>query len=454
MPDITNSARFYHVTTLSNFARGYDKYTKRYGKAAIPESTFPDQFFILKADELDIGLTKASRLLERLQLAGDRLIVLETRADERDIRHDHLSGVGQYLPQNYIELEAVHYLETDGAGQQKLIDAGPVENVTAASFAVLHPTLPRWDALTPRTVSVLPIAMACQASCRFCFSKASVSTGFERSISDWDRISDVMRAAKQAGAERAVITGGGEPTLLKPQQMQKLIGLCRSHFDKVVLITNAHLLGNMGDEQRAETIMDWDRAGLSVLSISRHHHDGVVNESIMGLDTKTENVLHTLTARKGELAHIRPRFICVLQKGGIATPDDVGNYLSWAAAQGVREVNFKELYVSTGLESAYADFGANAFSAANQIPLRVVHDFCARAGFQKTGALPWGAPVYRGQWQNAPMQIAAYTEPSVYWERTHGLVRSWNIMSDGTTLASLEDRDSEVVPRLVSRQPT
>ena len=65
----------YHVTVLSNFARAFDKYSMVYSKARIPESTFPDRFFLLRQDEVEIGVAKASRLLGRLGLEGDRLIV-------------------------------------------------------------------------------------------------------------------------------------------------------------------------------------------------------------------------------------------------------------------------------------------------------------------------------------------------------------------------------------------
>ena len=40
--------------------------------------------------------------------------------------------------------------------------------------------------------------------------------------------------------------------------------------------------------------------------------------------------------------------------------------------------------------------------------------------------------------------MAAYTEPSVMWERENGLLRSWNMMSDGSVLASLEDAESVI----------
>ena len=68
----------YHVTALSNFARGYDKYARSYDKARIPESTFEGRFFLLARDELTIGLAKAAHLPQKTGIADDRLITLET----------------------------------------------------------------------------------------------------------------------------------------------------------------------------------------------------------------------------------------------------------------------------------------------------------------------------------------------------------------------------------------
>ena len=45
--------------------------------------------------------------------------------------------------------------------------------------------------------------------------------------------------------------------------------------------------------------------------------------------------------------------------------------------------------------------------------------------------LPWGSPLYELDWKGTKLQIAAYTEPTVYWEKSHGLSRSWNLMADG-----------------------
>ena len=119
-------------------------------------------------------------------------------------------------------------------------------------------------------------------------------------------------------------------------------------------------------------------------------------------------------------------------------------YVEWAAQQGVEELCFKELYVSTSAESVYHDRAANDWSRRHQVPLSLVTRFAAEHDFELECRLPWGAPIFRGQLAGRPLRIAAYTEPSLLWERTQGIARSWNVMADGRCHVSLEDRASEI----------
>ncbi|BDS06832.1 hypothetical protein NT6N_18720 [Oceaniferula spumae] len=435
---------WYHVTVLSNFARGYDKYKKQYTKEHIPESSYPNQFFLLKKEELSIGIRKARKLLQKLNLPGDRLIVLTTHASDTSLRNDHPSGVAQYLAQDFIELDALHYIEEKQSDDKFELIPKRVEDVMADSFQVIEPYLLPWSELEPRTISILPIAMACQASCKFCFSKASVSSEFKGKIDDWSHITAAISAGKNAGVQRAVITGGGEPTLLEKNQLLKLIRQCSDNFSKTVLITNAISLAKQNPIARLETLRNWDDAGLSILAISRHHQNPEQNRSIMGCLTNSETVTETYLANASTFEHLTIRFICVLQKEGVSSVEDIEDYLTWSSRLGVIQVNFKELYVSTSNESAFSELEANDYSALNQVSLRVVHDFVSKHHWKQTNTLPWGAPIFQGTWHGRQMQIAAYTEPSVYWERTNGVARSWNLMSDGTLLASLEDLNSHI----------
>lgn len=139
------------------------------------------------------------------------------------------------------------------------------------------------------------------------------------------------------------------------------------------------------------------------------------------------------------------RWVCVLQRGGVDSQTSLSAYLDFVAESGVPEICFKELYVSTSAESLYHDAASNKWALENQVPLSLVISFCESNGFSKISELPWGAPVFEGLWRGKSIRIAAYTEPSVFWERSHGLCRSWNVMADKSVLASLEDKTSNVM---------
>ncbi|MFE3195075.1 radical SAM protein [Nocardia sp. NPDC059240] len=448
------SNRRFHVIVLSNFARGFNKYALAYGKAGIPESTYPDRFHLLTRAELGIGIGKARRLLDRLAIPGNRLLVLETTVDPDILVPNVSTGLGTELHEASIRLSAVHELDTvldsETGGDEFALRPTTVEDAMAASLHLHGSALRRYADLRPRSVSLLPVASACQARCSFCFSSASISSDQPPARVPWDAVASWLESARAAGAKRAVITGGGEPTLLPFDQQLRLVSACSAAFPKVVLITNAHTLAKGEHSDVADRLAALGTAGLSVLAISRHHQDDAVSERLMMLRTPVDAVVETWRRDRDRWPGLRMRLICVLQQGGVADATGVADYLSWAVAHGVEEVCFKELYVSTSTESLYFDRAANVWSREHQVSLSVVTRFAEQYGFELASRLPWGAPVYDGSWDGRPMRIAAYTEPSLLWERTHGVVRSWNVMADGRCYASLEDRASEIVPESVA----
>lgn len=436
-PSLPAAEALFHVTVLSNFARAYDKYSRRYSKSALPESTFPDRFFLLTRDELPIGITKASRLLAKLDLPGDRLLVLETRVEPSALRANTRTGLGRYVEEPHVRLTGVHLLDGTGA-----LEACTVEEAYALSLRVLHPSLRPFEALRPRTVSLLPIARGCEANCSFCFSEASISAVQSQRPLPLEAASQALASGKARGAERAVITGGGEPGLLPFERLLELVRLSAEHFPrKVVLISNGLFLARRSDAERRDMLERLDAAGLTVLALSRHHH-GEANDAIMRVATHTERVLATFRSHPPRT--LRPRLIAVLQRGGIDSEETLEGYLRWAAAQGVREVTFKELYVSTSHESVFHSHASNLFSRERQVSLSLVTGFFAARGWPRVGELPWGSPVHAGDVEGVRMQVAAYTEPSLFWERAHGVARSWNVLADGRCYVSLEDAGSQI----------
>jgi hypothetical protein len=430
----------YHVTTLSNFARAFDKYTRHYRKSSIRESRYPHESYLLSRVDLEVGVAKASRLCDKLRIPGDELVVLQAAVGRPSVFINPRNGVGLVWPSPDLPVSGVFQVGPDG-------DLGPrmgIEDAMAKSLALHRKSFVSYDALRPRSVSFLPIARGCQAACPFCFSEASVSAEPTRGALDLQDAERWADMARSRGAERAVITGGGEPTLLPWRKLLLLIGACKNHYEKVVLITNGVHLASLPQREAVDQLRDLAAAGLSVLAVSCHHFQEGVNAKLMKIETKTPALLEASARSRETFPHPRFRLICVLQRGGVESVADVQKYVSWAAGFGIGEVCFKELYVATSEESVYFSKDSNAWSAGNQVPLSIVHEWAKDRGFQVADRLPWGAPIFSGLVEGRSMRVAAYTEPSLFWERSHGVARSWNVMSDGTCLASLEDRGSSV----------
>ncbi|KFE68442.1 radical SAM protein [Hyalangium minutum] len=428
----------FHITVLSNFARAFDKYALSYSKARIPESTFPDRFFLLRQEELGIGIRKASGLLERLGLEGDRLIALETHVPSEQLQPNERTGLGRFILGPEIRLSAVHAVGPEGT-----LTRWDVETAFARSLQVLHPTLKPYEALSPRSISFLPIARGCQADCAFCFSEASISADQAQAALSKEVVEAHLDEALARGAERAVITGGGEPGLLPLPRLLELVRACAARFpQKVVLISNGVFLARLDDEARGRALLQLEEAGLTVLSLSRHHAEPSRNAALMRLDTGTERVLGSF--RSGGFHSLRPRLVAVLQRGGLDSEQTFAEYLQWAAAQGVDEVTWKELYVSTSEESVYHSRPSNLWSREHQVSLALATEWLQAQGWRRVAELPWGSPIYEGVVDGRRMRVATYTEPSLFWERSNGLARSWNVLADGACYASLEDRRSRL----------
>lgn len=440
---VDRAEKLWHVTVLSNFARGYDKYSRTYSKTRIPESSFPDRFYLLESSELSIGLKKAGSLLARLNLPGNRLLALETSVLTSSLRPNLETGLGRFVENEAVLIDGLAIVETEDTGIR--LESISTEEAYAQSLQLLHPKLQRYDQLRPRSLSSLPIARGCQAACPFCFSDASASAEQDQASLDLERITKIATLAANRGAERFVITGGGEPGLVRHRDLCSLIKTGHQILGKTVLITNAHHLGELQDDSMADAFVDYAQSGLGVLAISRHHDDDETCTRLMNLDTDVSRIARIWKSGKSRWPSLKLRFTCVLQKGYVEDLKSLENYVIWAAELGVGEICFKELYVSTSVESVYHRHSANSWSYDNQVPLKLVREFADKFDFTETDNLPWGSPVYSGEWFEHPMKIAAYTEPSLFWERTKGLARSWNIMSDGRCLVSLEDRSSEIL---------
>lgn len=428
-------AKFYHVTVLSNWLIGFDKYSLRYSKTAILQSTYPEVFFILPHEQLEIGLQKARALQQQLAIPKNHLLVIETELTPKEVKSNDITatGLGYYVARNWIKVNALFYY------QQHALNAVRIEEAMAASYAVNNVTSTNYQALRPRSLSILPIAKGCQAKCAFCFSSASISRDQEQYQLSTDIIAVALKQAKKAGAIRVVITGGGEPGLVPLTRLLELLNQCRRVFDEVVMISNGYFL--LKDTTVLEQLVD---AGLSELSISRHHYNRQVNARLMGLDIDSEQIAPLSHQLRKKHPSFFLRWVCVLQQGGIDSEAALSAYIEWAFEHHVTQICFKELYVSSSSESPYFDAKANDWSYQHQVSLSLVTDYAQQNNWSLHSTLPWGAPVYHVTQEDRAMTIAAYTEPSVSWELAQGECRSWNLLADGRCYASLETKHSEI----------
>lgn len=426
---------------MSNWIAGHDRYAGVVSKRFFPNATYPTHFYMLKKDEdYSVGIAKARALAMRLGEAGGEVAwvesALEVGAGRMEPNAITGTGIGWAWPSPDIPVFKCGIVAADGAMFELLH-----EQLTAKAYSARRAESLSWASCAPRTISILPLAMACQASCAFCFSKASASEAARQRPLDPLLVEAWARAAKQAGASRSVITGGGEPTLAKRDALAELVRILAKEIGSTLIITNGIVWGGLSDGELVERLDEMREAGLSTIALSRH---GIGRESsarIMGIDANAER-LSAAIAKHGKM---RNRVICVLQKGGVESAIDIQSYLMARASEGVGEVCFKELYVSSLSENPWAMSRENLFAIKNQVPLSVAVRGLLDLGFVEAARLPWGSPVFEGVVGGVKMSVAAYTEPSVGWEMANRVVRSWNLMADGKCLASLEDPESVLV---------
>jgi cyclic pyranopterin phosphate synthase len=280
-------------------------------------------------------------------------------------------------------------------------------------------TTSAWHECRFLTCSVLPVRVACNLHCPFCFSHSSVSA-LRHERTAWQRldVEGYYRFARERGATRLVITGGGEP-LLRPDDVVHLVELGRSYFDEIACFSNGTYL-------TADLSRRLHEAGLSYLCWSRHSADDEVNRALMGAGAPR---LAELVEAAGPL---RLRATCVMARGYVDSAEAVRDYIRAFRPHGIREFTFKHTYVAYE-ESLFQGSAENQWARRHQVEF----DPFANAG-EVLARLPWGPCIRRLE----GVQVCYYHEPTPRWELDNRLCRSSNLLSDGAVYASLEDQRS------------
>jgi cyclic pyranopterin phosphate synthase len=290
------------------------------------------------------------------------------------------------------------------------------------SVALAHPDAPAvvadWNACRFLTCSVLPVRMACNLRCPFCFSKSSISSLAEDGQLDIAAVGDYYRRARDQGAARLVITGGGEP-LLRADAVVALVRAGRRVFDEIACFTNGTYL----TRDLADRLAD---AGLSYLCWSRHAADDAANRALMGPGAPA------LAAFVEAARPLAIRATCVMTRGQVDGRAGARAYIRALRAHGIREFTFKHTYVAYA-QSVFRNSRQDRWARDHQID----EDPFAGEG-EVIATLPWGPAIKRIE----EVQTCFYWEPTPRWELDNRLCRSVNLLSDGRVYASLEDARS------------
>ncbi len=289
------------------------------------------------------------------------------------------------------------------------------------------PSLAAWEACRFLTCSVLPVRVACNLRCPFCFSKSSVSA-LKHERTDWKSL-DVARYyefAKARGATRLVVTGGGEP-LLRPDDVVYLIELGKRYFDEIACFTNGTFLTRaLANRLRG--------AGLSYLCYSRHAADDDANRELMGEGAPR------LAEFFDAAGALKVRATCVMARGSVEDAAGVWAYIDALRPFRVNEFTFKHTYVAYE-DSLFQNSEQNEWARGHKVEFDPFGD-----EGEVVAELPWGPRIRRIR----GIQACYYHEPTPQWEREHRTCRSSNLLSDGSVFASLEDTSSLLfrLPRL------
>lgn len=281
-------------------------------------------------------------------------------------------------------------------------------------------TASAWNACRYLTCSVLPVRMACNLDCKFCFSKSSIST-LEQDRAVWTegQLESYFNFALGKGASRLVITGGGEP-LLRPDSVLAALRVGRRFFSEIALFTNGVLL----DREFAAELAG---SGLSYLCFSRHHDADDRNRSLMG--AAAPDLQDFFTRVDGWL---KIRATCVLCRGYIESAADIRRYLERLQQFGVREFTFKHTYTAYA-HSLFGGSEQNAWAQQHQVQ----RDPCDLDG-ETIASLPWGPRIKK----IGDLHLCYYYEPTPKWELQNRTGRSLNLLADGKVYGSLEDQRS------------
>lgn len=204
----------------------------------------------------------------------------------------------------------------------------------------------------PLTFTPYAAATPCTARCRFC-SETFVPRGEPTTSAALRPGPGYFTALARVLTELRTLPMGlslsGLEATSDPTWLSAVLATFADHLraggclDERVLYTNG---SGFADRETGEALVAALAAiDLTRVELSRHALGTAENDAIMrfrpGVAIRDRD---TFTAVARRIAAAFPlRMVCVVQRGGVATPRDVARYAAWALALGAQEVVFREL---------------------------------------------------------------------------------------------------------------
>lgn len=201
----------------------------------------------------------------------------------------------------------------------------------------------------PLTLTPYAAVQACSARCRFCSEtlRDERATGrMAAALRPGSRYFEHLRTALALleGVPLSYSLSGLESTD-DPDWLLELLSTlqnpaCGPNVESSVMYSNGS--GLVAHVDRLLPALE--SFGLSAIEWSRHHDAQEANQRIMRFRAGQRVAEQDAFLRAvGQVnSSIPVRLVCVVQQGGIATPDDVMRYIDWAHGLGVSTVIFRE----------------------------------------------------------------------------------------------------------------
>lgn len=202
----------------------------------------------------------------------------------------------------------------------------------------------------PITLTPYASARPCSARCLFCsenlrthepLTAAATLRPRDDYFSGLTKVLHALRGLPLSYSLSGLEASDDADWLLRLLETLDDAGMAPFVEQRVLYSNGAGLAGPRGTELLT-ALRDF---GLSWLELSRHHPDATANQRIMRFrpgEAIAEAETFEHTARQ-IAAQVPLRLVCLLQRGGVDSPQTVAQYLDWANRLGARTVIFREL---------------------------------------------------------------------------------------------------------------